>query len=154
MRLDYAFRSTSMESLRQLSIDMGWFSLKEVDGEVHRVPNITGIWDEVGLIYEPTGEVIDTEYGPQPVTEPVKDKEGNPYYHVNFLWITQCKLDPEDGLPMKWSLLIETAQNRIATSDSATQQRLSEALQHIESICITEDGLNALDPKTPVRVFA
>lgn len=151
MHLKYYFRSKSMEHLRQLALDIGW--LKEVtDKEGHTSLCVTDpgtmVWDEVGAIYERVGGT-DLE----PLMEPVKDKDGNVLQHVNFLWNHSCRIDPADGLPMKWSLLIERATEIAKNSSPEVEARLANALGTL-SMAITYDGKVAEDPKTPVRVFA
>lgn len=154
MQLKYHFGAKSLEHLRQLAIDIGWLQeLTDKEGNKSLSVSVSGCWDEIGPIYAATGETIETEFGTQDVMAAVTDKDGDVLQHVNFLWNTDCEIDPVDGLPMKWTLLMNRASEYAAKSGEEASSRIANALGSL-SVAITYDGKVAEDPKTPARVFA
>lgn len=53
------------------------------DGNIYATHG--GCWDYIGPICEPTGETVETQFGPVPVTTPLLDPDGNEYIHVNLI---------------------------------------------------------------------
>lgn len=53
------------------------------DGNIYATQG--GCWDFIGPIHVPTGETVETQFGPVPVTTPLLDPDGNEYIHVNLI---------------------------------------------------------------------
>lgn len=72
--LQVASALSGIEGVEHPTVD-GWLVIDPETGASH-------YWNlcEVGTLFEPTGEMIETAMGPQPVMAPL---EG---YHVNGLW--------------------------------------------------------------------
>lgn len=153
MLIDYHLRALSLDTLRQLALDIGWIkTVRDKSGRATISEAVSGCWDEIGIISKPTGLVVQTAYGPIQAREAIANVAGTPYQHVNFRWETACEIDPQDGLPRKWKLLIDRAQ-ACAAANTEAAPRIAAALKDIGLVCITDDGVVARDPKTPSRVF-
>lgn len=57
------------------------------------------MWDEIGEILQPTGEMNDGPYGPVPVMAPIADADGVPYWHANLYTPTDVT-----GIPPEYVL--------------------------------------------------
>jgi hypothetical protein len=76
--IDYYLRTTEplWPVLLDLGVRLGAIKLDE-DGKPYAV---SGAFDFIGPIYEPTGDVIDE----QPVMEPLRSPSGDIYWHANL----------------------------------------------------------------------
>ncbi|NKF21601.1 hypothetical protein [Solimonas marina] len=72
----YCLRSTSRTTIIDACITAGALV---ADG----TPSQGIIWDEIGAIYEPTGNTIETDDGPVDGMAPRADENGTPYWHAN-----------------------------------------------------------------------
>lgn len=155
----YRFRAASIRTLRLLAVDLGWLRHNPeqsangvVMPESWSCLSSFDCWDEIGIVKNPTGSIFTVGGVEVPETYVVSAPDGTPYLHVNFLWKVPCEIDPADGQPKKWSLLLQHAQ-ACAEAKPEAAPRIMAALQDIGLVCITDDGATARDPKNPVRVF-
>lgn len=104
----------------------------QINDEVISAPG--GCWDYIGPIYVPTGETIQTEFGPQPVMVPRCDPDGNPYVHANL--ITPVNL------------------REAAEALAAARPEIAAGLADLSKYFVTDADGNAVAPAQPHRVFA
>lgn len=76
--ISYYMRATSREELVAIGVDLDLL-IDDVDGT--RAASAEIVWDEIGTIYAPTGELDEEGV---PLTAPVTDEHGNVYWHANL----------------------------------------------------------------------
>jgi len=115
------------------SVPTGRFeTVTEVTEERIHAPG--GCWDYIGPIYVPTGEVIETDFGPQPVMTPRTDAQGREYIHVNLITPVNLK---------------EAAQ-----ALAAAHPEVAAGLANLSKYFLVDADGNAVAPNMPHRVFA
>ena len=93
-----------------------------------------GCYDLIGTTHKPTGEIVETEFGPQPVMVPRCDPDGNPYVHANL--ITPVNL------------------REAAEALAAARPEIAAGLADLSKYFVTAADGNAVAPTQPHRVFA
>ena len=117
------------EQMIALGVTLG--AIKITD-EVISAPG--GCWDYIGPIYVPTGEVVQTEFGPQPVMVPRCDPDGNPYVHANLITTKNLR--------------------EAAEALAAARPEIAAGLADLSKYFVTDADGNAVAPAQPHRVFA
>lgn len=79
----YYIRTIATDYPAMIAIGKVLGAITETDGTITATQG--GCWDYIGQINVPTGETTETEMGPQPVTAPLLDTDGNEYIHVNLI---------------------------------------------------------------------
>lgn len=79
---DYYIRCRGSEAPQLYALAKALCVLTQGEDGAHSIaaPH-TGAWDEIGPIHRPTGEV---DADGQPITAPVLDDTGAPYWHANL----------------------------------------------------------------------
>lgn len=76
--ISYYMRATSREELVAIGVDLDLL-IDDEDGTRAASPEV--VWDEIGTIYTPTGEMNENGV---PLTTPIVDEHGNVYWHANL----------------------------------------------------------------------
>jgi len=93
-----------------------------------------GCYDLIGTIHKPTGETVETEFGPQPVMVPRCDPDGNPYVHANLITTKNLR--------------------EAAEALAAARPEIAAGLADLSKYFVTDADGNAVAPAQPHRVFA
>jgi hypothetical protein len=135
----YYFRTLNRASLIAVGVDLGILAVHQTDeGELVQPIYPCRAWDEVGVLQERTGEVVQTDEGPVPLTAPVLDADGRLYWHVNMLF---------DG---------DLMQHAQAEHASAPPERAARIAQHIADspqYFVTDEFGQPRKPNSPQQVF-
>jgi hypothetical protein len=131
----YYIRTTDPAALLALAVQIGLLRETEDGGHVMADPH-AGIWDPIGPIYRPTGETVDGELGPVPVSAALADAEGRPYWHANLMLYTAS--------------LTEIAQAAYAAAPTV---ELGAALQSIPSYFVADADGVPIAPQQPARTW-
>ena len=121
--------SADYEQMIALGVTIGAIQITD---EVISAPG--GCWDYIGPIHAPTGEVIETDFGPQPVMTPRTDADSNEYIHVNLITPVNLK---------------EAAQ-----ALAAAHPEVAAGLANLGKYFLVDADGNAVAPAQPHRVFA
>lgn len=124
----YFIRTTDRQTLMSLGVAIGLFTAEGTLVDPH-----VGIWDEIGTIYRPTGNVVNGV----PETAPVADEAGTPYWHANLM-------------------LFELSLGDMARAAYAANptDELGAALASIPSYFVCDESGAPVTPGQPARVFA
>lgn len=117
------------EQMIALGVTLGAIQITD---EVISAPG--GCWDYIGPIYVPTGETVQTDFGPQPVMTPRVDANGAEYIHVNLITPVNLK---------------EAAQ-----ALAAAHPEVAAGLANLGKYFLVDAEGNAVPPNLPHRVFA
>ena len=117
------------EQMIALGVTLG--AIEVIEERIH-APG--GCWDYIGPIYVPTGETMQTEFGPQPVTTPRVDAQGNEYIHVNL--ITPVNLADA------------------AAALAVDNPEVGQAIDTLGKYFVVDGNGGAVHPMMPHRVFA
>lgn len=117
------------EQMLQLGVTLGAI---QINDEVISAPG--GCWDYIGPIHTPTGETVQTDFGPQPVMTPRTDAQGNEYIHVNLITPVNLK---------------EAAQ-----ALAVAHPEVAAGLANLGKYFLVDAEGNAVAPVQPHRVFA
>lgn len=129
----YYIRTISADYPAMIAIGKVLGAIAETeDGRIYATQG--GCWDFIGPIHAPTGETVETEFGPVPVTTPLLDPDDNEYIHVNL--VTPISL--KDA----------------ATALAAEHREVSEGLANLGKYFLLDGEGNARLPTDPHRVFA
>lgn len=93
-----------------------------------------GCYDLIGTIHKPTGETVETEFGPQPVMVPRCDADGNPYVHANLITPVNLR-EAAEFLAEAWP-------------------EMAMEMADLSKYFVTDADGNAVAPAQPHRVFA
>lgn len=127
----YCLRTIAADYPAMLSIGIALGAIK-IDDDVIHAPG--GCWDFIGPIHAPTGKVVETGIGPQPVMSPKVDAQGNEYIHVN--------------------LLTPVSLNEAAQALAAEHPEIAAGLASLNKYFLVDVEGNAVAPVRPHRVFA
>lgn len=128
----YYLRTIAAHYDEMIAIGKVLGAITEVDGIITATQG--GCWDYIGQINVPTGETTETEMGPQPVTAPLLDTDGNEYIHANL--ITPISL--KDA----------------AVALAAEHPEVAAGLADLGKYFLLDADGNARLPANPHRVFA
>lgn len=127
----YFIRTIAADYPVMIALGKALGALAEFEGTIY-APG--GTWDPIGPIHKPTGEMVDTPMGPQPVLTPLVDGDGNEYIHANILTPVNLK---------------ETA-----VAMAAAHPEIAAGLADLGKFFLLDAEGNARAPTNPHRVFA
>lgn len=127
----YYLRTTPADYEQMIAIGKALGAIVETDGVIS-APG--GCWDFIGPIYVPTGEVTQTDFGPQPVMTPRVDANGAEYIHVNL--ITPVNL------------------REAAQALAVAHPEVAAGLANLGKYFLLDAEGNTVPPANPHRVFA
>ena len=117
------------DTMLQLGVTLG--AIQITDDGIH-APG--GCWDFIGPIYVPTGETVQTDFGPQPVMTPRVDAQGNEYIHVNLITPVNLK--------------------EAAEAQATAHPEVAAGLANLGKYFLVDANGDAVAPAQPHRVFA
>jgi len=128
----YFIRTADKETLLALAVQIGLLNEDHQLKDPH-----AGIWDPIGPLYKPTGNMVETEMGEVPEMAVIADADGNPYWHANLMLYTQSLGDMA----------------RAAYEADPTPE-LGAALASIPSYFVADAEGTPVAPTMPARAFA
>lgn len=93
-----------------------------------------GCWDFIGVLYKPTGKVINTKEGPVDEMAPVTDAKGTPFWHAN--------------------LRTTVSLGQVAREMAQTDPEVAAALSSLDRFFLLDAEGNPREPSQPSRTWA
>ena len=128
---DYYIRCREADRPKLYALAEALGILINTDDMYTLAPAWEGGWSEVGTIYRATGE---TDAEGRPITTPVCDPEGNPYWHAN--------------LRLKIVSLTD-----LAVSVASTNPEVASALADLSGWFVSDAQGQPVPPKQPAQVW-
>lgn len=137
MYRDYYIRALPKDwpTLIALGEKLGALSVYESeDGESVVSAKTPGSWDFIGVLYKPTGNIIETEDGDIPEMTEVTDEKGTAYWHANLRTTVHL--------------------GEVAREMAKTDPEIADAMQALDRFFLLDEQGNPRAPAQPARGYA
>jgi hypothetical protein len=128
---NYFLRCLESDKAALLALGVLLSVLQESEGRHYAV---AGDFVEIGYVYRPTGETVVVDGIETPVTEPVRDENGNLYLHAN----------------LRTTINLRERAEAMAVSNP----ELAEALASLDKYFVTDELGQPKAPTNPAMVWA